>query len=202
MPAEARVTSTWKMQRLFAALALLGYAAYFFFDGQVGYPRSNERWTAHENLVKQGKDEEWPAYAASRGWTDKVPEKYFDRDHIVGQFVWGGLMTFGGLLLLAYWASQKGRVIKTDSEAVYAPDGQRVPFDAIVGLGKKNWDKKGLAIVRYEVDGKKGQFTLDDYKFEQDPTQAIFKEIEDKLLAESAEEEGSSDAPAPEEPAP
>ena len=42
---------------------------------------------------------------------------------------------------------------KTDAEAVYTPSGTRVPFGAITGIGKKNWDSKGIAKVRYTVDG-------------------------------------------------
>lgn len=201
MPAEARVTSIWKTQRICAAIFLIGFGGYFFFDGKVGYPRSNERWLAHEELAKAGREAEWPAFAASHGWNDKVPEKFHKPEDIAMQFVCGTLSCALGLAVMAYWFSQKGRVIKTDGEAVYAPGGPRVPFDAIVGLGKKNWDKKGLAIVRYEVEGRKGEFTLDDYKYEQEPTHVIMQEIEDKLLAQSPEGEEGSEAPASEDPA-
>jgi len=44
MPAEARVTSTWKKQKLFVALFFVGVGLWFFIDGKWTWPRSNERW--------------------------------------------------------------------------------------------------------------------------------------------------------------
>ena len=88
---------------------------------------------------------------------------------MLAQFLFGSLCGLGGAIALFYWLAQKNRVVKTDAEAVYSPAGTRVPFDAITGLGVKKWDSKGLATVRYEIDGRKGEFLLDDYKFERDP---------------------------------
>jgi hypothetical protein len=34
--------------------------------------------------------------------------------------------------------------------------------------------------VRYELDGKRGQLYVDDYKFEAEPTRKILAEIEEK----------------------
>jgi hypothetical protein len=187
MPAEAHVTSIWKTQRIFAAVFFIGFAGFFFWDGEVGYPRSNERWLTHEQFSKTDKAADWPAYAASRGWTDQVPEKFHKPEDIFMQYLCGGLSGALGLIVLAYWAMQRGRVLKSDEEGVVAPSGLRVPFESITGLGKKNWDRKGIAKVRFEMGGKKGEFVLDDYKFEQEPTHKILAEIEEKLLSPSAE---------------
>ena len=189
MPAEARVTSIWKMQRLFVALFFIGFAGFFFWDGKIGYPRSNERWIAYEQHRTADRISEWPADAASRGWTSKVPEKFYKPEEIVMQYVCGVVSGILGLIVLGYWAAQKDRVLKTAEGAVFAPSGKRIPFDSIIGLGKKNWEKKGLAIVRYEVDGRRGKFVLDDYKFEAEPTHKILEEIEGHLLAQIAETE-------------
>jgi hypothetical protein len=79
--------------------------------------------------------------------------------------------------------AQKRVVVRTDAEAVYSPAGTRVPFASITGLGLKKWESKGLARVRYEIEGRKGEFVLDDYKFDRDPTHEILKEIETHLVA-------------------
>ena len=68
-----------------------------------------------------------------------------------------------------------------------------MPFSAITGVGKKQWDSKGIARVRYEIDGRRGQFVVDDYKFETEPSRTILKEIEEKLLAKT----GNGDAAKP-----
>lgn len=200
MPAEARVTPIWKKQKLFVALFLIAIGGWFFYDGLVGYPQKNERWHAHEKFKKEERLTEWPAYAKSRGWSEKPEHKLLTHDDIVGQFAFGGLATLAGLITLVYWFGQKGRVFRTDADAVYSPAGTRVPFSAITGIGKKKWDAKGLATVRYEIEGRKGEFVLDDYKFDRDPTHQILAEIE-AHLPEPEPEEVDADPPGqPENP--
>jgi hypothetical protein len=183
MPAEAYVTAIWKKQKLFVAIFVLAIAAWFFWDGFIGYPRSNERWLAHDQLVKSGREPEWPALAKSHGWSEEVPHKLYHPGDLRMQYICGGFAALLGLVSLAYWLTQKGRVLRSDADAVYSPAGTRVPFDAITGLGKKKWDDKGLATVVYAIDGRQGRFTLDDYKFDRDATHQILAEIEEKLLA-------------------
>jgi len=183
MPAEAHVTPIWKKQKLFIAIFLLAVGGWFFWDGKVGYPRSNERWVAQEQYEKDGRIGEWPAYAQSRGWSAEKPHKFYDADAVGLQITLSAVCAALGGIALAYWFVQKGRVLRSDEEAVYSPTGTRVPFGAITGLGKKKWDDKGLATVRYEIDGRKGQFVLDDYKFDRDPTHQILTEIEARLTA-------------------
>jgi hypothetical protein len=188
MPAEARVTAIWKIQRLLVALFFIGLAGYFYWDGKIGYPRRNERWLAYEKLKTEDRISEWPADAASRGWTDIVPEKFYGRGDILMQYICAGAFGCFGLLVLGYWAAQKDRVLKTAEGVLFEPSGKRIPFGSITGLGKKNWEKKGFATVRYEVDGRRGKFVLDDYKFEAAPTHKILAEIEGYLLAPSNDE--------------
>ena len=189
MPAEARVTSIWKLQRLFVAVFFLGFAGFFFWDGKIGYPRSNERWLAYQQHQAADRIPDWPADAASRGWTAKVPEKFYRPEDIVMQYVCGIASGILGLIVLGYWAAQKDRILKTAEGTLFAPSGKRIPFDSIVGLGKKNWERKGLAIVRYEAEGRRGKCVLDDYKFEAEPTHTILAEIEEYLLAQNSEPE-------------
>jgi hypothetical protein len=198
MPAEARITPIWKKQKLFVAIILLGFSLPFYYDGFTGYEQKNARYREWKVFVDEGREAEWPAYAASRDWKadewtkfvkdhgNRMPEIPFPRGKIIEQFVCAGLTTIFGLITLAYWFGQKGRILRTDDEAVYTPAGTRVPFTAITGIGKKKWEAKGLATVRYEIEGRKGEFILDDYKFDRDPTHAILEEIEKHLTAPGA----------------
>lgn len=183
MPAEARVTPIWKKQKLFVALFLVAIGLWFFVDGKWTWPRSNVRWKEHDRYSKEKRLAEWPAFAQSQGWKVEPPHKYYEQDEIFLQFILGTLSAGAGAATLIFWMVQKKRSVKTDEEAVYAPAGTRVPFTAITGLGLKKWESKGLARVRYELDGKRGEFVLDDYKYDRDPTHEILKEIETHLLA-------------------
>ena len=183
MPQEARVTSIWKKQKLFVAVFLIAMGGWFLFDGAVGYPRSNEHFNAWAKFRDGGNLQDWPAFARERGWNEKAPEHAFTVAQINGQFLYGALGTLSGLIALAFWFTQKGRVLRTDDDAVTTPSGTRVPFAAITGLGLKKWESKGLATVRYEIEGRKGAFVMDDYKFETEPTRKIMDEIKARLAA-------------------
>lgn len=197
MPAEARIAPIWKKQKLFVALFLMAIGAWFFFDGLVGYPRSNERFLAHQQYETEERLSEWPAYAKSRGWVEKPPEKLFKPQDIYGQYFFGSLCAVIGLIVLVYWFGQKGRILRTDAEAIYTPAGTRVPFGAVTGIGKKRWESKGIAVVRYALDGRKGKFIVDDYKFDTEPTRQILAEIEEKLLGRSPAEAAPAAAELP-----
>ena len=131
------------------------------------------------------KRNEWREFLAEHHQTANPPEDAYDSGKIYGQYAFGSLTAGVGLIILIYWATQIRRVLRTDDEAVYTPAGTRVPFGAITGVGKKKWDSKGIAKVRYELDGKSGEFVVDDYKFEAEPTRKILAEIEEKLLAQT-----------------
>jgi hypothetical protein len=181
MTLEARVTPIWKKQKLFVALFMLAFGAYFFYDGAIGWPRNNERFLKYEEFEKAGDSDGWKAYAKERGWSQKKPEKMYKKNEIDGQFLYGGLCAVVGLITLGYWAQQVKRTLKVDDEAVTSPAGTRVPFESITGLGLKKWDSKGLATVRYELSGRKGEFVVDDYKFDTDATRKILEEIKNRL---------------------
>lgn len=195
MPAEARITPIWKKQKLMVALILIGFSLPFFYDGSVGYEKKNQRYREWKRFADAKTETEWPAFAKERDWDPEewpkyvrehklqanLPEIPFPRGKIIEQFVCAGLCLIFGGITLAYWKGQKGRVVKTDAEAVHTPAGTRVPFSAITGVGKKKWDAKGLATVRYEIDGRRGEFILDDYKFDRDATHQILAEIEEHL---------------------
>ena len=183
MPAEARVTPIWKKQKLFVAIFLLAIGGWFFYDGQIGYPKKNERWREYEKFKEADRVSEWPDFAKSQGWSATPEHKLLTHEDIVGQFAFGGLAALLGVITLTYWAVQKGRIVKTDADAVHTPAGTRVPFSAITGVGKKKWEAKGLATVRFEIEGRKGEFELDDYKYDRDATVEILAEIEQHLTA-------------------
>lgn len=206
MPAEARISPLWSKQKLFVSLFFIAVGCWFWWDGLVGYPRKNERYQEWRKFEVAGRQSEWPAYAQEKGWlvdewpkylrehnlTNRPPELAFGRDKIIGQYVFGTVTTLVGALLLLYWFTHRRRVLRSDAEAVYTASGTRVPFEAINGIGKKKWESKGIAKVRYVLEGRQREFVVDDYKFEMEPTRQILTEIEERLLARSGKSEGSS----------
>ena len=195
MTIEARITPIWKKQKLFVAIFLMAFGGWFFWDGFVGYPRKNERYAAWRGYVTEGREAEWAEFAKAKGWkADEWPAYVKEHnldvksrtaamtpEQIAGQKVYGGITALIGLIVLAYWAQQIRCVLRLDDEGVTSPAGTRVPFTAITGLGLKKWESKGYATVRYALGGRKGEFLIDDYKFDTEPTRAIVDEIKRRL---------------------
>jgi hypothetical protein len=200
MTIEARITPIWKKQKLFVALFLMAFGGWFFWDGFVGYPAKNVRYAAWRGYIVEGKEAEWAEFAKAKGWKGDewppfVKEHHFDPkqrafamtgEQIMGQKVYGSILVVIGLIVLVYWAQQIRRVLKLDEEGVTSPAGTRVPFEAITGLGLKKWESKGYAKVRYAIGGRKGEFLIDDYKFDTEPTRAIVDEIKRRLERRAA----------------
>lgn len=185
MSISARITPIWKKQKFFVGIFLLLFGGYFFIDGAIVWPRSNERFVKHQEYLEKDDLAGWNAYAANRGWKTTPPEKLHTPADIAGQFLFGSICVGGAIVMLAYWSVQIRRSIRLEGDALFSPDGKRIPVEAITGLGLKRWDTKGLATVRYELAGKQRKFEIDDYKFEAEPCKAIVNELV-RLLEERA----------------
>jgi len=200
MTLEARITPIWRKQKLFVAIFFIAFGGYFFWDGAIGYPRKNARYAEWKRFRDEGRSSEWAAFAEQKGWKadewtryveehgwkEPYPEVALGPGKITEQYVFGGLWTAIGLAILGYWAQQVRRVLKIDDAAVTSPAGTRVPFESITGLGLKKWDSKGLATVKYQVDGRAGSFVVDDYKYDTEPAREILEEIKRRLEARAA----------------
>lgn len=184
MKVEARVTKIWKNQKLLLVVLLLGFCVAFLFDGLVRYPRLNAQFRKHEEFVKAGDLKGWEAFAAKEGWNATPPEKIHSE---VEQFVFAGITGVLGAIALVFWITQRGRILRMDDSGVSVREGEVIPFGAITGVDAAKWKSKGIARVKYQIDGRAGQFVLDDYKFEANATREIFKEIEKRRSADAAE---------------
>jgi hypothetical protein len=199
MPAEARVMKTWIQQKGLIPVFLIGFSLWFLWDGLIGYPRSNERWDAHEQSEKfkalKDKPEEWlklcdergwdatppdpwEKIAESRGWTTKPPEKRFERGDLIAQYVCAGVAGAIGIFSLLFWLRARKMVIRSDDDSVLTPSGKRVPYESITQVDRRKWKSKGLATVFYSLGGSKGRFVLDDAKYEPTALDTILADIQ------------------------
>ena len=164
MPAEARVTKMWIQQKGLIPLLFLAFGAYFLFDGFIGYPRSDERWKAHQEL--KDKPGEWERLCAERGWKTTPPEKYLGPEKYREQFWFGGGTALIGLISLIYWQRQRKSTIRSDETGIFSSLGTKIPYGAITRIDKKIWKRKGYAYVYYKDDGALKKFTMDDAKYD------------------------------------
>ncbi len=190
---------TWIQQKGLIPVFLFGFALWFLWDGLIGWPRSNERWDAHERAEKyktlKDKPDEWQALCkahgwntdapvawekicASRGWTNEPPHKRYEKADIVLQFVFVGLTGTMGIFSLIFWLRARKMTIRSEADAVFTPSGKRVPYESITQIDRRKWKSKGLATVFYSLDGAKGRFVLDDAKYEPTALDTILEDIQ------------------------
>ncbi len=175
MPAEARVTRMWKQQKGLIPILFIAFALYFLWDGAVGYPRNDERFDAHERL--KATPAEWEKLCQEKGWKTEPPKTRMGPHKYAEQFWWAGGAGAIGLISLAVWMSQKGTVVKSDAESVTTTGNIRVPYSAITQVDRTKWKSKGLAYVRYSLNGREGRFKLDDAKHDPKALDIILADI-------------------------
>jgi hypothetical protein len=82
-----------------------------------------------------------------------------------------------GILALMFHAS-RGQY-RLAGNVLYIPGHPPIPFNSIKTIDKTRWDRKGIALIDYELPtGRQGQLILDDFHYQQDPTDEILKRIE------------------------
>jgi hypothetical protein len=179
MPAEARVLKMWSQQKGLVPLLFLAFSAWFLWDGLVGYPRSDERWDAHERLSPT--PGEWEKYAAERGWKTEKPEKRYGPEKYREQYWASAIMGVVGFLALAYWQRERKLVIRNDAAGITTSRGLRIPYESITRLDKTIWKQKGFAYIHYATGGRSGKLTLDDAKHDPKALDIILDETVARL---------------------
>src|SRR5207249_5600605 len=116
---------------------LFGFSLWFLLDGLIGYPRSNERWDAHE--ARKANSGEWEKYAASRGWTTEPPHRRYSKGDLIGQYVCAAVAGAIGIFSLIYWLRAKKMTIRTEEDAVFTPSRKRVPYGSITLVDRRKW---------------------------------------------------------------
>jgi hypothetical protein len=83
----------------------------------------------------------------------------------------------------------RGRYRLAD-DVLEVPGHPPVPLSAISQIDRRLWERKGIAMLDYELaDGRRGRLKLDDYAYQRKPTDAIFARIEQSLMSAAAPEE-------------
>jgi hypothetical protein len=166
---EARVSVSWAVRMLIAGLAFVGFGCWSLYDGKVKYPKVEETFQQYQQA---GQMEEWVAYAGKQGWKqewqtdpDTGAVHVYSPWDIRTQFIMAAIclpVGFGILIRLVFTLPKK---VGADESALYATSGERIPHDAITDIDRRKWARKGIAVVHYELNGKPGKATIDDWIF-------------------------------------
>ena len=103
---------------------------------------------------------------------------YSEPDIFINQALGVGLPPAAVLMLL--WALHKSRgEYRLSDQTLSVPGHPPIPLASIESLDKSQWDRKGVAVVSYKLpDGKARTFKLDDFVYEHDGIDEIYRRIE------------------------
>lgn len=166
-------------------IGALAFALYCLYDGSIGYPHKQERALAFNELYAEKKSDEWAAFATERGWSTAIPEEPKSDDEYRGdiamQFAMAGVTALVGAWLLSIPLRARGRWIESSDTGITSSWGQTVNFADITAVDKRQWRSKGIARVKYDDNGSRRTFILDDYKFDRYKTDEILYELEQRI---------------------
>lgn len=164
----------------------------------------SERWNSYWKQHRKG-------WWAKRGWKDMDQSKLFTRErtdavagipgntHLVDyihsewdlrtQLLMAAACLSVGLVILFRLIRNLPRTAWADDSVFHTLNGENIPFARVTGFDKKKWDRKSIAYVLYDVDGKPGKALLDEWIFT--GSAAILERLEN-VVNPPAETQGES----------
>jgi hypothetical protein len=211
MRAEFQSGYLWRYAGL--AAVSLGLAAWFAYDGFVGYPKELEKAVAFESLEDLSAmelEEQWAEITEEKGWSLKQPKPSEEiESDINGQYFWCAIGLVVGIPALLLLIRSRGTWVESTGSGIKTSWGQEFSYADVESLNKRRWEKKGIARATYKTDQGTKIFTFDDFKYEREPLGKMLRELEavltpeqitggptevetDALKAKAAEEEEAS----------
>jgi hypothetical protein len=175
-PVVAKAGRYYRVARYMMTLLLMGYGAWSIYDGFYSWPN-------------------WPITHP-----EEKPKTHTD---IVLNQVLGMALPPLGLAILV-WAVYNSRgEYRMENGVITVPGHPPILLEKIQSINREAWDRKGIAQVEYDLSdspqpaqknsggvvayrgvakGARGTFRLDDFVYDREPTDKIFKAIEESLL--------------------
>jgi hypothetical protein len=189
----------YRNRLLLIALGALFYAALCVYDARIKYPdqiRANERIEELKAEHPIDWKDRWPEVAKENGWDGTKEPKDRSQGDIATQW-WQFAVVFPiGMYCLISVLIWSRRSIGIDETKFYAYGGVEVPFEEITRIDAARWDNKGIARVYYNAGEVEKSVIIDDFKFERQPTNEIFKRLKEEVGEDKIEGLVDEDAAA------
>lgn len=210
MKLEAKYSREWLNRMGIILLLFIGSSGWFFYDGLITYPRYNEGAAAYVEIARMVEEEglsgetaeaevakRWAKVAADFKGDPAEPPTHFK--NVDQQLHFGTGLGVLAVLFLIWILREMKRVIRADDETfegitkvlpmIYSK--KTVPYDAVVGLDKRKWDNKGIAVIHCKnADGSKFRVIVDDYKYA--GSEGILEKCETVVAAKKAAKFGAT----------
>lgn len=203
MAVRANISKGYIWRPGLIGVAALAFSAWFLYDGVVKYPLQQEQHEAYAEIYQTHTDpteagRAWETLAVEKSWPTTKPTAREDKD-IFTQKLLAGITCPIGLYFLATFLMSTGRWIEADEQGLRTKNGKQTDYASITSIDQSRWDSKGIAVVHYENNGQAGHITLDDWKFEREPTRQIYDAIRQRMPNDDSEAPDESDGTANDE---
>jgi hypothetical protein len=190
-PIVAQPGRYYRVARYLMTLLLFGYGAWSIYDGFYSWPN-------------------WPI-------THPQEQPKTHTDIILNQILGCGLPPMGLVILIWALFNSRGQY-RLEDGILHVPGHPPIPLDKIQSVNREVWDRKGIAYIEYDLSqaavvskgagpasyqgatrGASGKFKLDDFVYDREATDKIFKAVEESLL-KSHPAQPTAPAPTPKVP--
>ncbi|MEM1211277.1 MAG: hypothetical protein AAGI68_03165 [Planctomycetota bacterium] len=191
-PTKATVSGGYRWRPGLIALFCIGFGFYALYDGFIAYPNQIEQYDKLELIIEKAEagDPQYTNWRSQEAWTRLAEkhgiegsitetESYSDRTQgdVVTQFIMAGIVFPIGFYALYIYIASGSRFVEADEQGVRDHKGQSPLWSELTGIDGPKWDTKGIARLVYKTaQGEEGRILLDDWKFDTEPTRAIYRE--------------------------
>lgn len=140
-------------------------------------------WSTYDGFIN------WPRYKKEFDSKAAEVQKNMDKPHsdvdiALQKIIAVALLAAVPGLLIFFLYRSRGAYRMT-ATMLYVPGHPPIPFGRIMSMDKSKWQRKGIAQISYQLPGsdKLAIATLDDFLYDQEPTDFMVDRIE-KLLRE------------------
>ncbi|MEM9914500.1 MAG: hypothetical protein AAF911_06045 [Planctomycetota bacterium] len=192
---KSTISPGYRWRLILITLIMLGFGAYCVYDWRIGYPLKVEKYETYNQIVEDNPNDYptvWTAYAAEKGWPDKVPGRKTSTD-VFTQLLMALITVPLGLFFLFKLVKENTRWVAMDDNGITASGGHQATWESIKSLDETKWKTKGIAYLHYTADNnRERKILLDDFKQEREPTKQIVTTVQE-LLNPAAPDEAAAE---------
>jgi hypothetical protein len=175
-PLSARRAAYFTNMRRIFSLLFLGFGIYCIYDGFFKYPAQRAQYDALKARIEDEKINEDERAKLSQQLKD-LGDRRSDFDILFNQAFGVALPPLAVLLYWRWMHISRGEY-RLENDVLSVPGHPPVKLNDITGIDTELMKKKGILFVDYKTaDGQEYTLKLDDFVYDQKPTDAIIDHI-------------------------
>lgn len=161
----------YRTMRFIMVLGILGFGAYFLYDGFIGYPRINAR-LAELRKELGGNPTTERKIAIDKELADLGSGE--SGQSIATQKALGFALPAVAIAYMVFFLRRSRGQVIWENGTLHHPGHPPLTLAQMTSIENKMWKKKGIAYLKYDADGKRGVIRLDTFFHDEKAMDAIY----------------------------